>query len=388
MKQILSALIPAAFLVLFASCTSSIYRDMYPTLLDGRYDSEFPYRDCSEQLENVAETITRITVMAHYKTYSFPRGDSVRRSSVTKEFLDGLEPIAAYRHYSSAGTGTIIYKENNRIGVLTCAHIVDYTDTIVSPYLGPDYRVTPFIRSIAIKTNQLMFLNEVIGSTSLEILAFDRATPFIRSIAIKTNQLMFLNEVIGGTSLEILAFDRATDLAVLGQQLEENRSPLVKVFRYPLGRARQLEWGSFVYLFGYPSGYRMVTKGIVSLSGRPTPSSFFVDAVVSPGSSGSIALAIRDGVPNFELVGIIKMIPAQISYLLAPENVGSTEYDPSEPYHGEVFVQRKPEIQQGIAVAIPIETVVTFLYQHQGPLSQKGYDIVGWLNPPKPPLKN
>jgi S1-C subfamily serine protease len=354
MKQILSALIPAAFLVLFASCTSSIYRDMYPTLLDGRYDSEFPYRDCSEQLENVAETITRITVMAHYKTYSFPRGDSVRRSSVTKEFLDGLEPIAAYRHYSSAGTGTIIYKENNRIGVLTCAHIVDYTDTIVSPYLGPDYRVTPFIRSIAIKTNQLMFLNEVIG----------------------------------GTSLEILAFDRATDLAVLGQQLEENRSPLVKVFRYPLGRARQLEWGSFVYLFGYPSGYRMVTKGIVSLSGRPTPSSFFVDAVVSPGSSGSIALAIRDGVPNFELVGIIKMIPAQISYLLAPENVGSTEYDPSEPYHGEVFVQRKPEIQQGIAVAIPIETVVTFLYQHQGPLSQKGYDIVGWLNPPKPPLKN
>lgn len=353
MKHFLSLAAVALLVVLFSSCMSSIYKDMYPTLIDGRYDSEFPYRGCSEQLEEVAQTVKRITVMAHYKMYSFARTDSIKISDITKDLLNRLEPVAVYKHYDAAGTGTIIYNETNRIGVLTCAHLVDYADTLVTRYLGSDYS----------------------------------PTPYIRSIAFKTNQLMFLNEVAGGTSLEILALDRATDLTVLGQHLTEGQNALVRVFRYPLGKARQLEWGSFVYLFGYPSGYRMVTKGIVSPSGRPAPGSFVVDAVVSPGSSGSIALAIRDGVPNFELVGIIKMIPAQFSYVLSPEKEGSVEYDPLEPYRGAVFVQRKPEIQQGIAVAIPVETIVTFLYRYQSQLSQKGYDIVSWLNPPLPPTK-
>ena len=351
MKQSLSPAIFAAPLFLFASCMSSIYRDMYPTLLDGRYDSEFPYRGCSKQLEEVSETVKRITVVAHYKAYSFPRGDSITLSAITKEFLDRLEPVAVYQQLSAAGTGTVIYNENSRIGVLTCAHIVDYSDTVVTRYLDPDFHVTPYLRTFAIKTNQFMYLNEVAG----------------------------------GTALDILALDRSADLAVLGQTLTENKNLLVRAFHYPLGKARQLEWGSFVYLFGYPSGYRMITKGIVSLSGRPTPSSFVVDAVVSPGSSGSIALAIRDGVPNFELVGIIKMIPAQASYVLTPAKEGFVEYDALEPYHGEVFVQRKAEIQQGIAVAIPIETIVTFLYKYQSQLTQKGYDIINWLNPPLPP---
>ena len=351
MKHFLSRPILFIPLLLFASCTSSIYKDMYPTLLDGRYDSEFPYRGCSKQLEEVSETVKRITVMANYKAYSFRRSDSVTITAITKEFLDQMEPVAVHQQLNAAGTGTIIYNESSRIGVLTCAHLVDYADTVVTPYLDPSFRVTPYIRTYAVKTTQFMFLNDVAG----------------------------------GTALDILALDRSADLAVLGQTLTENKNLLVKTFRYPLGRAKQLEWGSFVYLFGYPSGYRMVTKGIVSLSGRSAAGSFVVDAVVSPGSSGSIALAIRDGVPNFELVGIIKMIPAQASYVLTPAKEGFVEYDALEPYHGEVFVRRKSEIQQGIAVAIPVETIGTFLYKHQSQLARKGYDIVSWLNPPPPP---
>lgn len=350
MRHFLSATTLALSLFLFPSCMSSIYKGVYPTLIDGSYDSEFPYRGCSKQLEEVSETVRRITVMAHYKAYCFPTRDSVTLSTITKELLDGMESVAVYQQMSSAGTGTVIYNGNDRIGVLTCAHLVDYSDTIVTRYFDSNYR----------------------------------ATPYIRSYAVKSNQFIFLNEVAGGTSLDILALDRSADLAVLGQTLTDNKNLFVKTFRYPLGKARQLEWGSFVYLFGYPSGYRMITKGIVSLSGRPTPGSFVVDAVVSPGSSGSIALAIRDGVPNFELVGIIKMIPAHVSYMLVPAKEGFIEYDALEPYHGEMYVQRKSEIQQGIAVAIPIETIVSFLYKYENQLRSKGYDIVRWLDPPPP----
>jgi hypothetical protein len=80
---------------------------------------------------------------------------------------------------------------------------------------------------------------------------------------------------------------------------------------------------------------------------------------------------------------MVKMIPAQVSLVLTPSRDGDVEYDPLSPYHGEVFVQRKLEMQQGIAVAIPIETVVAFLNRHDRQLREKGYDVVDWLIPKK-----
>ena len=43
------------FLVLFiTSCSSVTYEKIYPTLQDGKYDSEFPYKGCSDQLEEIS----------------------------------------------------------------------------------------------------------------------------------------------------------------------------------------------------------------------------------------------------------------------------------------------------------------------------------------------
>jgi hypothetical protein len=352
MKQVVSLLVFVSLSLVFFSCSAYVIKEAYPTLNDGLYDSEFPYRGCSQQLEEIAQTVKRVTIIVHYKTYSFRREDSVRVTDITGDFLDRQETLAAYQNYSTAGTGTVIYKDNSRFALMTCGHVVDFSDTVISRHVGSDYRITPFIRSISIKTNQLVFLNEVGG----------------------------------GIALDVLAFDRTADLAILGQKIEPLQSIALPVFSYPLGRSKDLEWGSFVYVFGYPAGYRMVTKGIVSLSAKPQ-GSFVVDAVVSPGSSGSIALAIRDGVPNFELVGMIKMIPAQTSYVLTPSKDGDVEYDPIEPYHGEAFVQRKAEIQQGIAVAIPTEAIVAFVEKNRSRLAQQGYDLTSWIRPAKKETK-
>ena len=335
---------------LLASCSSSIYREMYPTLIDGRYDSEFPYRGCSTQLEQISETVKQITVMAHYKTYQFLLDDSVQSENVSRVLMRGKLPEPSYQDHNVAGTGTIISDNNGKIALLTCAHVVDFPDTVVTRYRDPNYRLTPYIRSISIKSSQTSFLNEIAGSTSLEI----------------------------------LAFDRDADLAILGQELTAQQDARVRVFTYPLGRAKDLEWGSFVYLFGYPSGFRMITKGIVSLSKKPPLGSFIVDAVVSPGASGSIALAVRDGVPNFELVGIIKMFAARTSYVLKPSWLGDdVQYDPLEPYRGDMFVERKTEAHEGIAFAIPAETILSFIEENQQRLARRGYDARSWLTLPK-----
>jgi len=353
MKQVVFLLTLVSLSLVLLSCSSYVLKEAYPTLSDGLYDSEFPYRGCSQQLEEIAQSVKRLTIMVHYKTYSFRREDSVRVSDIAGDFLDRQERFSAFQNYSTAGTGTLIYKDNTKFALLTCGHVVDFSDTIITRYSGSDYRLTPFIRTISVKSNQMIYL---------------------------------INEVGGGIALDILAFDRAADLAILGHEITPLQSVTLPVFSYPLGKTKDLEWGSFVYVFGYPAGYRMVTKGIVSLSGKPL-GSFVVDAVVSPGSSGSIALAIRDGVPNFELVGMIKMIPAQTSYVLTPSKEGDVEYDPIEPYHGEMFVQRKAEIQQGIAVAIPTEAIVAFIEKNRSRFLQQGYDLTSWIRPAKKETK-
>ena len=49
----------------FISCSStSIYDNIYPTLNDGKYDSEFPYKNSSEQLENISNSVHMINSIA------------------------------------------------------------------------------------------------------------------------------------------------------------------------------------------------------------------------------------------------------------------------------------------------------------------------------------
>jgi hypothetical protein len=133
----------------------------------------------------------------------------------------------------------------------------------------------------------------------------------------------------------------------------------------------------------------MVTKGIVSGPSGSGLGTFVVDAVAAPGSSGSIAFAIRDGIPNFELVGMIRLIPVQASFVLTPAaKEGEIEYDAGEPYHGEVFVERKTEIQYGIAQAISAETILDFIRKNLGPLARKGYYLDSLLEPRETEKKN
>jgi hypothetical protein len=335
-------------LSLFTSCTSSIYKVAYPTLIDGKYDSEFPYRGCSQQLEEIIASVKRVNVLAHFKTIQFTMGDSVSVDKLASDMKRCANAKISYEHQTVAGTATIILNDRGFIALITCAHLVDFPDTLVNRFYSEDYQPTQFVHSLSIKTGQSIFLNEVSPSASFEV----------------------------------LALDKSLDLALIGQKLETAPALQYKPFAYPLGKAKDLEWGSFVYLFGYPAGHRMITKGIVSPSTKQPTGSFLVDAVISPGSSGSIALAVRDGVPNFELVGIVKMIPVQSSYVLAPSKSDlDTQFDPLEVYHGDIYVERKSEMLPGIVQAVPVESIVDFVREHQKFLAARGYNLTDWLAP-------
>jgi hypothetical protein len=102
--------------------------------------------------------------------------------------------------------------------------------------------------------------------------------------------------------------------------------------------------------------------------------------VFSRGFSGGIALGIRDGIPNFELVGIVRAVSAKSSFILTPRLDGELpEFDPTVPYTGDVYVERKTEIEYGIIQAVPAELVRSFLDEQSGALAARGYHVAPTL---------
>ncbi len=324
------------------SCSSPVDKDVYRAPADGRYDSEFPVRRSSKQLLEISETVKMLTAIAYYRTFSLGLGEHIQRADLTTEFIEAHEKDAIFVNKSLSGTATIIWAEGRRVALLTCAHIVAFPDTELTYHIGPDRRPTPYIKTFSAKERQMNFVG-------------------------------ILPE---GGDLEILAMDKGADVAILGKEFEQLPSVPIQVFAYPTGRASELEWGSFLYLFGYPSGYRMVTTGIVSSPNRDKRGSFLTDAVIGGGFSGGIAVAIRDGVPNFELVGMVKMVSARSAYILRPpRDEGAVEYDPTVPYTGDVFVERHTDIEYGVSQAVPIEAILEVLEANRGALAARGYFI-------------
>jgi hypothetical protein len=347
MRYILCRCLVIAILpLLFFSCYPSTYRAVYPTLSDGAYDSEFPYRSSSQQLEQIMETVKRVSCIAYYKVYTFGADEKVRLRNITPDFLDRNEQRSIFTNNSTSGTATVIYFSGRKVAMLTCAHVVGFPDTVVTYHIDADRRLTEYVASIGFKKRQ-------------------------------SNFVAMLPE---GGEMSILAMDVDADLAVLGTELATAPPLPLPAFHYPLGSAKELEWGAFIYLFGYPSGYKMVTKGIVSSPNKDKYGSFLIDAVFTRGFSGGICLAIRDGIPNFELVGMIKLVSAHTSYVVTPgKDPGLTEYDPSVAYTGDLFVEKRTEIEYGISQAIPVERIRDFLEHNSSQLSNMGYSVTSLL---------
>jgi len=66
---------------IFTSC-SSVYEIAYPTLFDGKYDSEFPYKNRSEQLEAISSSIKLVNSLAFYKSYVLDPSKSFTKQDI------------------------------------------------------------------------------------------------------------------------------------------------------------------------------------------------------------------------------------------------------------------------------------------------------------------
>lgn len=327
--------------ILLSACSKRTFETIYPTLSDGRYDSEFPYRNCSEQIKTIAKTAKKISSVVFYDIYEFRVSQKVTIDMINKEFLANNTFKKDIFSENIVGTATVIYKDISHIALITCAHIINFQDTIVSHYQSRN-----------------------------------NSNNFIKTITIKKQQRHFIPDLILGEGFEILAIDTKNDIAILGIETDPEKLKRVDVFPHPAGKSSELEWGSFVYIMGYPMGKQMITRGIVSKPAKSKDDEFLIDAVFNHGFSGGLVLAIKDGVPNFELVGIAKSASAHYENYLVPElSTGKMIYSQNLPYEGNSYVEAKETINYGITFSVSIETLQDFYEKNKTSLLTKGYDL-------------
>lgn len=345
MRKFIDCLLLVALLIAFlaAGCSQPVLRGSRATPdHDGRYDIGFPTGNDWEALEAVLETVRLINATASYSSYSFDRSEQVTLHEISPQLL-GQHHIAQEGYHDFAvGTATVIYADHNKVAVMTCAHVVDFPDTVATYYEEPDA-----------------------GGHLL-----------LQNIAIKRQQKNSITDMRQGEDFEILAIDHELDVAVLGKTFLYTTPDVPPVFRYPAGRAAELKWGTFVYLIGFPSGKKMLTSGIISSPDRNKEHGFLVDALFNRGFSGGIVLALRDGIPNFELVGLVNAVVADEEQVLVPAR--SEKNQPSrfaEPYRNDIYVGHRKIINYGITFGISMEAILDFIQRNRASIENAGFRI-------------
>jgi len=312
------------------------------------YDSEFPSKNAPEELGMITRSVRKVYCVSSYTTYQFKREAKITGYHLFKGIYKNAAWGVITTNETVFGTATIIGAANSKIALLTCAHIVNSPDTLISYFEPIDDDPTRYIQSFSIKDKQENWVKEL-----------SLCGPFT-----------------------ILATDDQNDVAILGKNCESLTDTVIP-FHYPSGQATDLAWGSFVYIFGYPMGNQVITKGIVSLATNRTMGDFTVDALLNKGYSGGIILAVRHGVPNFELVGMVKTVNSVQEEILRPVS-GQPPATEWLPYRGDIYTGKIDNIQYGLNTVVPIETIRGFYKKNRPELIREGYNLDEFFNYKQP----
>lgn len=181
-------------------------------------------------MEEISNSINLINSIAFYTGYVFDYNSRLTRKDISRIDIESAATEKVYFNRTASGTATLIYAGDGNILYLTVAHIVAFPDTVYSYFINPD------------------------GSVS----------EYIESISIKSRQSNYIPDLPDGGELDIILMDKNIDIAFLGKKIDPKAAFALNPFKYPWGSSSELEWGTFVYVFGYPMNYKMITKALVS----------------------------------------------------------------------------------------------------------------------------
>lgn len=335
--------LPGLWVVSCSSTQETIRRPSVKAGATDFYTTAFPHRDVSGHLKDAQKAIIRIISTSHYTTYVFDKPE-VRLADIQTNKLQDLTTRQYSNDESTAGTSIILDINNNGNTLLiTCAHAVNSPDTLISYFFDERNNPGSFIETVSIKRRQ-------------------------------TNLLFTPGEL---SNFEIIAESRLSDLALLSASLQPDTQSEHKSLPFSMGRMEHLQLGSFLYVLGFPKGFPMITRGLVSTRALSPHRFFIMDALFNPGISGGLVISSRDNFRNFEWIGIARSATASRETILVPrpddEGSGLAEQGILRPYNDTVYVGQKNRISYGITQAIPISEIRSFLDENRRVIRQHGF---------------
>ena len=123
-------------LILFAyllatSCSTVSYETIYPTLRDGKYDSEFPYKSTSDELNKISETVQRVNSTAFYKIFVFDKTDNYTLYNLQDKNIYDHARNEVLADNSLSGTAVTLYSQEGNVALLTCAHTITFPLSLI-----------------------------------------------------------------------------------------------------------------------------------------------------------------------------------------------------------------------------------------------------------------
>ena len=335
----------AFFIILFAWLLAGCSRKGIPVEKqqnvlshNGKYDAAPPAGGVSPALNQIAHSIYKLNVIAFYKSYVFTVDDRITLAAFRNGTAVEKNHAVSITNKSVLGTASVIGSNEQQALFLTCAHVVRFPDTVINYF--PDH--PGIISSISVKLKQK---NYIAG------LEYPEAV--------------------------LLTADTVNDIALL----KARHTPEEKLQRIPfrIGNTNELNWGTFVYVMGFPKGQKMVESGIVSKPEKANSPFFLINAVFNRGISGGPVFALRDGANGFEWVGMVKSSPAADIFYLEPAINIQNQYNRAVPYHGTLHINKKKIINYGITFSVSIEEIVKFIKSVEPKLEQQGFSVQPFL---------
>ncbi|MBN1409020.1 MAG: trypsin-like peptidase domain-containing protein [Calditrichaceae bacterium] len=309
---------------------------------DGKYDSHFPLTPIDSDIAKIEQTVKLITNLTFYQAYDFAFKSKITSDKLSDRIIKELAINTYIVEQPASGTATLIEQNLNKIALLTCEHIVSAPDTLINYHLDESGSKTSYIQSIALKTRE-----------SINIITLP-----------------------GLKNIHILASDEDTDAAIVMATLDPLPIFPLPVFSYPMGKAEELNWGTFVYVIGFPYGKKLISTAIVSDPRRDKRNGFIIDATMHKGASGGIILALRDGAPNFELVGMASALSAEREFILRPDDASNgLNIDFGQLYKGNIILDKRMKINYGIVYAISVEAIQDFIHKNRDKISKAGFNL-------------
>jgi len=324
----------AFILILFS--TFACYRPMYQ-VSNPLYEFEEAKLNTLGGLER---SILKLTCSAYYEIYYYSHppiaGDTVTQQSLLTD--------KKFTTNSVAGTGFILTKSADKILILTCYHIFDFSDTLRTYYLDKNKKISKYLQSLSIKYGQTIYVTHKNGTISQG---------------------------------KLIAQHEKNDIALIETQAIENvlsEFPFQGIF----DDESKIKLGQEVYLLGFPKGHFLVTKGLASPS--KYKDKFLVDAPFNRGFSGGITITFDNRTGDYRYIGMANSTAYDSQIALAPSDViQNFEIYKSSPYEEDIFIKELKIINYGVTFVVRSEVIADFLKEEEGKLRQFGYYNVSKL---------